>query len=968
MKFFRYLLPLLAMAALVSCGTKYSYETVQGDPLNARIYTLDNGLKVYMAVNHEEPRIQTYIAVRTGGKNDPAETTGMAHYFEHLMFKGTQQFGTMDYAAEQPMLDEIERLFETYRMAVDDKERAEIYAVIDSISYEASKIAIPNEYDKLMAAIGAQGTNAYTGNDQTVYVEDIPSNQIENWAMIEADRFKNPVIRGFHTELETIYEEKNMSLTNDGRKVTEKMLNALYPNHPYGTQTVLGTQEHLKNPSITNVKAYHATWYVPNNMAVCLAGDFDPDEMIRVIDKYFGDMKPNDNLPKISVPNERPITAPVVKEVYGLNAPYVTMAWRAPGATDHNSQVAMLAGDILNNGKAGLIDVNLNQQQKVLRASGYAYSYADAGLFNLQGNPKQGQSLDEVKDLLLGEVDKLRKGEFDGTLLEAAVNNYKSGMMSYLDSNDGRADSFVDAFINGISWKDKVEELDRLGKITKEDVVRWANENLKDDNYVIIYKRQGPDPDEQKMPKPAITPIVTNRDVQSDFLTAIQNSEVKPIEPVFVDYNKDLTKLTAKSGLPLFYKKNETTDLFTLTYMFEIGSNDNPAYGMMTNYIDYLGTDTKTAEEIKRELYNIACSYRISVGGDRTQVVISGLSEHMGKAMEIFEEMVAGVKGDENVLKAVKGDIHKRRENNKAAQGSNYNALRSYVTFGPEYVKKTVMTDREVNRITSDELIGALKDMMKLEHRILYYGPMGTEEVLSQIAEHHNVPEQPLAVTGKVMFKPLLTPENKVYLAQYDAAQIRFFQMSNRGEVFNTGNDAIIDLYNEYFGGGMNSIVFQEMREARGLAYSAGAYLNEPRLAGDPYGFMASIATQNDKMGQAMDAFEEIINDMPVSQAAFDIAKDALVQRLRTSRTMKSGVLYSYINAIDKGIDYDRNRDIFNKVQTMTLDDIVSFQQEWIKDRTYSYGILGDIKELDMNKLRSIGEVKRLSQEDIFGY
>lgn len=968
MRLRNYLVALVAMAALVSCGTKYSYETVQGDPLNARIYTLDNGLKVYMAVNHEEPRIQTYIAVRTGGKNDPAETTGLAHYFEHLMFKGTQQFGTMDYAAEQPMLDEIERLFELYRVAVDDKERAEIYAVIDSISYEASKIAIPNEYDKLMAAIGADGTNAYTGNDQTVYVENIPSNQIENWAMIQADRFKNPIIRGFHTELETIYEEKNMSLTNDGRKVSEKMLNALYPNHPYGTQTVLGTQEHLKNPSITNVKNYHATWYVPNNMAVCVSGDFDPDEMIRVIDKYFGDMKPNDNLPKIAVPDEKPIISPIVEEVYGLNAPYVTLAWRAPGAKDHDSQVAMLAGDILNNGKAGLIDVNLNQQQKVLRAYGYAYSFADAGVFNVQGNPKQGQTLDEVKELLLGEVDKLRKGEFDGTLLEAAVNNYKSQMMNYLDSNDGRADAFVGAFIDGVSWKDRVEELDRLAKITKEDVVLWANENLKDDNYVVIYKRQGPDPDEQKMPKPAITPIVTNRDAQSDFLVMIQDTEVKPIEPVFVDYDKDLTKLTAKSGLPLLYKKNETTDLFTLIYMFEAGSNDNPLYGMMSSYLNYLGTDSKSAEELKRELYNIACSYYISVGGDRSQVVISGLSEHMGKAMDIFEEMAAGVVGDDAVLKSVKDDIRKSRENNKAAQAANFSALRSYVTYGPEYIKKTVMADRELGRVTSDELIGAFKDMMKLEHRILYYGPMGAEEVIAQIAGHHNVPEQPVAVTGKVMYKPLLTPNNKVYLAQYDAAQIRFFQQSNRGEVFNTANDAVAALYNEYFGGGMNAIVFQEMREARGLAYSAGAYFSEPRLAGDTYGFMASIATQNDKMTQAVEAFEEIINDMPVSQAAFDIAKESLIQRLRTNRIMKSSVLYSYINAQDKGIDYDRNRDIFNKVQTMTLDDVVEFQQQWIKGRTYSYGILGDIKELDMNKLRSMGEVKRLSKEEIFGY
>ena len=245
---------LLVAISLGSCTSKYSYETVPNDPLKARIYTLDNGLKVYMTVNKETPRIQTYIAVRVGGKNDPAETTGLAHYFEHLMFKGTTNFGTQNYEIEKPLLDQIEEQFEVYRKTTDSLERKAIYAKIDSISYEASKYAIPNEYDKLMAAIGANGTNAYTSFDVTCYTEDIPSNQIDNWAKIQAERFENCVIRGFHTELETVYEEKNMSLTRDPRKVYEAVLSSLFPHHPYGTQTVLGTQEDLKNPSITNIK------------------------------------------------------------------------------------------------------------------------------------------------------------------------------------------------------------------------------------------------------------------------------------------------------------------------------------------------------------------------------------------------------------------------------------------------------------------------------------------------------------------------------------------------------------------------------------------------------------------------------------------------------------------------------------------------------------------------------------------
>ena len=349
----------------------YRYETVPNDPLKARIYTLDNGLKVYMTVNKEEPRIQTFIAVRVGGKNDPAETTGLAHYFEHLMFKGSQKFGTQNYAAEKPLLDQIEQQFEIYRKTTDEAERTAIYHKIDSLSYEASKFAIPNEYDKLMAAIGAKGTNAYTGFDMTVYVENIPANQIDNWAKIQADRFENCVIRGFHTELETVYEEKNMSLTKDPRKVYETVLSALFPHHPYGTQTVLGTQEDLKNPSITNIKNYHKQWYVPNNMAICLSGDFDPDQMITTIDKYFGHLRPNNNLPKLNLPKESSITAPIVREVLGPDAESLTLAWRFPGAASKEYEILQVVSQILYNGKAGLIDLDLNQQQKVLQAYGY---------------------------------------------------------------------------------------------------------------------------------------------------------------------------------------------------------------------------------------------------------------------------------------------------------------------------------------------------------------------------------------------------------------------------------------------------------------------------------------------------------------------------------------------------------------------------------------------------------------------
>ena len=960
------LMTVVAAMLLTACGSKYAYESVKGDPTQTRIYTLDNGLKVYMSVSDEEPRIQTYIAVRVGGKNDPAETTGLAHYFEHLMFKGSEKFGTQNYEAEKPLLDEIEQLFEVYRKTEDEAERKALYKRIDSISYEASKLAIPNEYDKLMASIGAQGTNAYTGYDMTVYVENIPSNQIENWLKIEADRFKNVVIRGFHTELETIYEEKNMSLTNDGRKVYEAMNAALFPNHPYGRQTVLGTQEHLKNPSITNVKNYHDQYYVPNNMAICLSGDFDPEQMIAMIDQYFGDMQPNPSIPVLEYEPEQPITEPIVKEVWGLDAANVAIGWRLGGATSNDADLANIVGSILFNGQAGLIDINLNQQQKTLSAYGYPSISADYGYMQLAGRPKQGQTLEEVRDLLLGEVAKLRAGEFDEKLIAAAVNNYKLEMMQYLDSNDGRADAYVQSFINGVEWKDEVAMFDRLSKITKEDVVRFANEKMGEQSYAIIYKRQGKDPNEQKIAKPEITPIVTNRDAQSDFLKEIVASEVKPIEPRFVDFEKDMSRFEAQSGIEVLYKQNSTTDYFSLEYMFDLGRIADPALGLAFDYVSYLGTVAKTAEQIASEMYGLACSFGLRATDSRCYLSLSGLGENMEQAMDIFEDLLANAVADEAILANVKQDMLKSRADAKLNQSRNFSALQSYVVYGEEGMKYR-LSNEQVEALTSEELIAKVRDVLTKQHTVVYYGPATEKELLASLKEHHNVPEAPEALEIKRL-TTVPTPDNRVFIAEYDANQIYYIQYSNRGEKFDVANDADLDLYNEYFGGGMSGIVFQEMREARGLAYSARAYMSTPTYADGEYSFTAYIATQNDKMKQAIEAFDEIINTMPESEAAFNVAKESYINQIRTLRYTKASVLNAFIRTRDMGLDCDRARAVFEKVQTMTFDDVKAVQEQWVKDRNYHYCILGDSKNLDLNYLRTLGPITFLSQEEIFGY
>lgn len=970
-QFFYYAFLCCSVLLQTAC-CKYGYRTFENDPTETRLYTLDNGLKVYMSVNKDRPRIEAHIAVRVGGKNDPAETTGLAHYFEHLMFKGTDKFGTTDYEAEKPLLDSIEAAFEVYRKTTDPDMRLEIYGKIDSLSYVASGYAIPNEYDKLMAAIGAQGTNAYTGNDQTVYTENIPSNQVENWCKIQAERFQNPVIRLFHTELETVYEEKNMSLTQDSRKVFERAFEALYPNHPYGTQTILGTQEHLKNPSITNIKEYYRTWYVPNNIAICMCGDLDPDKTIRLIDKYFGSWAPNNELPQLSFPVPEKLTATKRIEVLGNESPNITLAWQAPGMNSKETMVYNILCEVLYNGVCGLVDLDLLQTQKILGFVGGQYGLAEHAPFIMRGYPKEGQKLEEVRDLMLLELNKLRTGNFDSTMMRSIINNYELSIMSALENNRSIVDLLVDAHVNNMDWQQCVDNFTKIDKVTKNDITEFACKYLLDNNYVEVYKLQGVDPEQKTIAKPHITPIQTNRDSASAYLTAIQNSDVPPIEPVFVDFEKDLEihHIYADS-VELLYKQNTCNGRFTLSYRYDYGSDSNNSLGIANSYLSYLGTDSLSPDEINRQFYALACNWNLSIGADRSALTISGLARNMEPAMRLVEHILYNAQPDEDILSQLKADILRSRADNKLNQSANFSALQQYLIYGPQPAKE-VLANKQIQKLTSKGLLDALRFLFDCAQTITYYGPLSAEDVSASICSIHRIPAEPVNEFKGLEYQkyPMQkVTENSVTIAPYPAKQIYMYAYSNNGREYDAGMQPIITLYNEYFGGGMNGIVFQEMREARGLAYTARSGVNSPSRLGRNYTFYRYIATQNDKMMDALRAFDQITDSMPQSDKAFNLAKENLLTSLRTGRTIKESVISSYLSCRDLGLTEPLNRMMYEKIQGYTLQDIVDFQQKYITGRKYHIGILGTAKELDLKSLeKEYGPITHVTAEQIFGY
>ena len=945
----------------------YTYKYVTNDPIQARFYTLKNGLSVILTVNHKEPRITYRMAVRAGSNNDPKDHTGLAHYLEHLLFKGTDKYGTLDWAKEKPYLDKIDALYEQYGATKDATARKAIYKTIDSISGIASHFAIANEYDKMMSNIGSQKTNAHTWVEETVYEEDIPSNAVDKFLAIQAERFRKPVLRLFHTELEAVYEEKNRWLDNDGAKVQENMMAGLFPTHNYGQQSTIGTVEHLKNPSLVAIRNYYNKYYVPNNMGIILAGDFDPDEMIKKIEQAFSYMQ-NKPVQEYRCAPEKPITTPIVKEIFGPSAENMRICFRTPASGTHDAMVLDLASSVLSNGKAGLLDLNLNKQQKAQGTQAGLQQYKDYGMFLMLGTPKQGQKLEDVKDLLMGQLELLKKGEFEETMIKAIVANAKLAMLQKLDNSTSSALQLMDAFLKnrGTLWNNDVSYLDDMAKITKAELVATVNRYLGDNSYVLIYKRKGEDKNIVKVEKPPITPIETNTGKSSDFLKKMEAMPVADIQPLWLDYDKDIT--LAKTGIAdVLYVQNKSNELFNLYYQFDMGTWNNKLLPLAAQYLQFLSTDKYSAEQISKSFYNIACNFNINATSEITTVSINGLQENFEKAVGLFEEILANCKPDEAALTALKTRLMKARANAKTDKQSIMQGLISYARYGAKNPFNAGLTDGEINQLTSAELINVLHSLMQYKHRIMYYGPLADGAFNTAVAKLHSLPASFTAYAEKVNFAPAVQSSTQLLFANYDMVQSEICWVRN-DVAYDAGKEAVVNVFNNYFGGGMGSVVFQTIRESKALAYSTYAYYNTPAKKEYPFYMMAYVGCQADKMNDAIKGMNELLNELPASEQRFELARTGFKKDLETQRITKEGIIASYLSAQQKGWKGDFRKDEYASLAALKLQDVQALHKSQISGKPYTYCVVASDKKIKLDDLKTIGEVKQLSLEELFGY
>lgn len=943
----------------------YKYKFVTNDPTAARYYTLKNGLTVILSPTNKEPRIQTYIATKAGSKTDPADHTGLAHYLEHMLFKGTNEFGSKDWAKEKPLLDQIDALYEKYNQTKDEAKRKEIYKEIDRVSGEAAKYAIANEYDKMMAGMGGDGTNAFTSFEQTVYTEDIPSNVIDKFLALQSERFREPILRLFHTELEAVYEEKNRSLDDDGDKVYDMMFANLFPNNNYGKQTTIGTIEHLKNPSLHAIREYYNNYYVPNNMGIIMSGDFNPDEVIAKIDKAFSYMK-SKPVPEYKVGQEKAITAPVIKEVVGPDSESVMLGFRFPGASTKDARLLNFVGSMLTNGQAGLIDLDLVKKQKLLAAYAFPYTLKDYSVLLLQGKPTEGQSLDEVKNLLLQEIDKLRKGEFSDDLIQSIVNNEKKNTIQKDEKYSSRASILMDEFTSDVDHKVNLEYIEEISKLTKKDIMDFVSKYLQNNNYVAVYKKKGEDKSIVKVDKPTITPVSVNREDQSAFLKKIDEMPEKAIAPVWLNYDKDIAK-NKLGDVDVLSVKNTDNALFRMYYHFDSGKWNNKMLPLAAEYLQYLGTNDKSSETISREFYKLASSFKVSAGNEETYVSLEGLNENFDKTIALFEDLIKNCKADQAALDAYKARLKKARANAKQNKATIMAGLRSYAQYGAQNPFNNVLSDAELDALKAEDLVNILHDLFNFKHKVLYYGPKTGAETVASLKPVHKLPAALKELPRTKTFEQIPTDKNKVLFAHYDMVQAEIFWARN-SEQYNSTITPTVSLFNNYFGGGMGSIVFQTIRESKALAYSTYSYFALPNKKADKNAIMAYVGTQADKFNEASSAMNELLTTLPKSEQLFETAKSGLKKTIASERISQDGIIFSYLKAQRLGNNSDIRKNVYEQAPKLSFADINAFHDKEMKNKNYTYCIVASQDKVNETDMQKLGEIKKLNLTEIFGY
>ena len=453
-------------------------------------FTLDNGLKFIVLENHEAPVVSFVTYANVGGVDEPDGQTGVAHFLEHLAFKGTKQIGTTNYSAEAKELDKLDAIFTQIKQAQEAGDEAEVARLAEEFAATqaaASQYVEQNEFGQIVDTAGGVGLNAATSADYTSYFYSFPSNKLELWMSLESERFLEPVFREFYKEKQVILEERRMRTDNSPiGKTIEEFLNTAYDVHPY-KRPVIGYNEDINGLTREDVDRFFQAYYSPNNLTIAIAGDVYPDEVQELAQTYFGRFEAQPQ-PKTVTKTEPPQTETKQVIVNFPSQPWYLEGYHIPALSDPDYIVYEVISELLSSGRTSRLYKSLVEEKQVaLSAQGFSGFPGDKypNLMLVYALTSPGTSIEELGTALRAEIERLKTEPVTPEELEQVKTQLKAGLLRALDSNMGMARQLAEYDAKTGSWRNMFAELQKLEAITPEDIQRVAQTTFTADNRTI---------------------------------------------------------------------------------------------------------------------------------------------------------------------------------------------------------------------------------------------------------------------------------------------------------------------------------------------------------------------------------------------------------------------------------------------------------------------------------------------------
>lgn len=946
-----------------------SYQS-QAEDLNAlkvKEYRLENGLTVWLNEDHSQPKVFGAVVVKAGAKDCP--DTGIAHYFEHMMFKGTDRIGTLDYESEKVLLDSIAMKYDELAMTEDTAARARLQKEINELSIRSSEYVIPNEFNRLINRFGGSGLNAATSYDATIYFNTFSPQYMVQWAEINSERLINPVFRLFQSELETVYEEKNMYGDFIGGQVMDTLMARYFGPHPYA-YPIIGSTKNLKNPRLTEMHKFFEDYYVASNMALILSSDFDAQQVMPILEKAFSRIR-SGNAPKQEKVMLPPFNGRETMKVK-FPIPFIKamgLGFRGVSA-NHEDQVALnIAVNLLNNANGtGYLD-KLMVEHKLMGALAINESMNEAGILAVAIMPKLLiQSYSSAEKMVWDEINRVKNGDFSDEMFNSLKLEQKRQYASSLENIDSRATIMMNLFSQGKSWNDYLNEVARIESITKEDVVRVAQKYFSN-NYLCVTKSTGKYP-KDNLPKPAFSPVVPrNADASSSYAKQLEKIPEQQVAPRIIDFEKDVKTSKLTPLVTLYTTPNPLNDIFTLNISYGIGALEQPELMQLTNYLQLLGTESLSFEQFRSRLQSIGSTLAFDVTPDAFVMKVTGFDNHIDETMELVGDFIRHAKADDKKLRQIVDDA-KVSEKAFFKSGDNVaSALLEQVKYGDQsrYLRKLSLS--QIKKLKGKDMLAIYDKVRSVQCDLHYCGTLPVEKVIGTIRQH-----LPLERTTIASNSPYYRE-----LKQYDRPTVFFIDMPDMAQSIVYGyvkGDPVDDkasrhasrLFSVYFGGDMSSLMFQEIREFRSFAYRTSGRYQLPNHAhkGTAGSFTAMLSTQSDKTLDALGVLDSLIREMPLKPERVEAVKQTLVNRINNDYPPFRNLSEKVASARMEGFDRDPAEEFLRDIATMDMQDISRFYREQISGRPVVYVIAGNRKHIDMKKLAEYGTIIKVKKKDIY--